>query len=228
VAFLALLCAVPAAAIPNTLLLSIGQRVEGLGPIASFATTACLGADGRVFTGVRSVDGQRALACGDVVGAIAIARQNDPSPRGGVFVDFTDCATTVDGSIYFSATRSTPDGAVREDVYRATPAGIEWVVGPGAIAADGSVLRQLLSLDGGNVPGWPVFEVNDRGTVLVRAAYRQVASVRTRACQPKLLNCSPPALLCLAGRGSLSPTPVLPATTRFLRPAFAPRANRVS
>jgi hypothetical protein len=173
VACLALLAAhqVPAWVDPTPVeILALGQHIEGLGTLSAFTHTLCLGADGRVGAGVIGGDGQRALACGDASGFTAIIRQGDPSPRGGVFVDFPDCAMPADGFVYFAATRLDPQhGQPIQDVYRATPDGIEWIIGPGAIATDGALIRQLDPLILTNVVGARIFQANDRGTVLVRA-----------------------------------------------------------
>lgn len=156
----AVLCALaqPAPAdLPLVEILAAGQHVERLGALGGFGLTLCLGDDGRVGAGVSGGDGRRALTCGDATGFTAVVREGEPSPRGGPFLDFTDCALPADGALYFSATRrAPPDGEVVEDVYRSTAEGIEWIVGADTIALDGTLLRYLLALNGGNVRGWPV------------------------------------------------------------------------
>jgi hypothetical protein len=168
--------------LPSVEILAVGQHVERLGVLGSFGHTLCLGSDGRVGTSITGGEGPQALTCGDATGFTAVVRTGEPSPRGGPFVEFTDCALPGDGALYFSATRLAPPyGDLTEDVYRATAEGIEWVVGPGAVATDGTQLRQILALNGSNVRSWSVFEVNDRGTVLVRTQDRNGAMlVRVR------------------------------------------------
>jgi hypothetical protein len=151
--------------------LSFGQLIDGWGRVGAIVGEPCLAADGRVVATVRNGAQESALACGDARGFTPIVRAGDPSPRGGEFFEFPDCALPANGAVYFIAGRSDPtawEGRTR-DLYRATPDGIEWVAGPGTIATDGTALRRLDTVDDPNVPGASMFDVNDRGTVLLRA-----------------------------------------------------------
>jgi hypothetical protein len=146
--------------------LTAGQLLDGDVTVARLAAGTCLAADGRVAAGVLDSDGGHALACIDPTRAVAVARQGDPSPRGGRFTAFEDCALLGDGSIYFAALRRSADGPPARDIYRADADGIRWIIGAGIPADDGTPLQFLLTLSGSSLP--PVFAVNDRGTVLVR------------------------------------------------------------
>ncbi len=145
-------------------LIAVGDPAPGGGVFATggIENVTCLAADGRVGVEATATDLHKALLCGDASGFQALAQVGDPAPEGGAFGAFTECAFPLDGSVLFGATLPT-SRQVYGAVYRATPAGIERIVGPGTVLGNGGVIDAV-----GDAP-WSGFAANSNGTVVVKA-----------------------------------------------------------
>jgi hypothetical protein len=161
-------------------LAATGDAVEDFGQVAvqGLRKPMCLGADGRVATKAIGVASETGLLCVDEAGAHKIARRGEPAPDGGILAEFYQCAIVGDDQLLFSASRAGDEDARAGDisVYRAMPAGIERVVGPGHITRTGALVRELTG------PGLRsnLFQSNPAGTVVVFARTDDAPAVLLR------------------------------------------------
>jgi hypothetical protein len=123
----------------------------------------CLSADGRVAATVVSHVASPALACGDADGFVALTGPNNPARDGSPFAAVGGCAFAETGVLFAGAHYD--DGLWEWNLYRADATGLERLVGPDQVTADGARVIELND----DLGGEPSFQANAPGSVLVRA-----------------------------------------------------------
>lgn len=134
-----------------------GAPGGGVFAVGGLGDSFCLAADGRAVSTVFGTDINTGLLCSDASHSTTLAAIGDAAPEGGRFIGFSPCAIAADGSVLFGAAREIDASRSDYNIYRATPAGLERLIGPGTPTANGGQVEELY--------GVPAF--NDRGTLLV-------------------------------------------------------------
>lgn len=130
----------------------------------------CFGSDGRVGTTVIADDGRTGIACIDAGGPTLVAEGGTSTLDGGSLYEFDQCELNGDGSMLIGASELRPDPTSPRhyyldwSVFRAGPAGIERIAGPGSTTEEGDTLKGLRSVI---VQRERVFAANGDGDVLV-------------------------------------------------------------
>ncbi|HSQ00415.1 MAG TPA: hypothetical protein VL049_24610, partial [Candidatus Dormibacteraeota bacterium] len=146
----------------------------------------CIGPDGSVAVAAHAAPDGNGLLCGDADGFRPSLRVGDGTPVGRRFYAFDACIIPRPGTIVVRARRLIPTDEPSEVIryyrseaglYRVTATGVEPLVGPGDPVDDGSVVHELLLLNGGY--RGPQFRASPAGDILTLARVEAATGVAT-------------------------------------------------